>query len=220
MVEDIAVLVVDEGPGRATQMVKGLPGDGVRLVGTVPDAPSALRALDDGSVGLVLVNLDRDDGCGIDIVRRICERDGRARVLGLTHEEGSDIPAGALAVGARGVVSPEANGESLLAGFRRAIAGELVLPSAHLPDLIDRLRDGREASVAGRLQFLTHREREILRALADGSATGEIARVLGIRPMTVQSHVKNILAKLGVHSKVEAVTMAWRLGLGSATRSA
>jgi DNA-binding CsgD family transcriptional regulator len=38
--------------------------------------------------------------------------------------------------------------------------------------------------------------------------------------MTVQSHVKNILAKLGVHSKVEAVTMAWRMGLGSATRSA
>ncbi len=48
----------------------------------------------------------------------------------------------------------------------------------------------------------------------------EIAGSLGIRPMTVQSHVKNILAKLGVHSKVEAVTLAWRFGLGSVTRSA
>ena len=220
MVEDIAVLVVDEGPGRATQMVNGLPGHGFRLAATVSGAPSALRALHDGSVPLVLVNLDRDDGEGIDIVRRICELDGHARVLGLTHEEGWDLPAAALAAGACGVVSPDANGESLLSDFRRALAGELVLPAAHLPDMVDRLRGGRHASVAGRLQYLTGREREILSALAEGSATGEIARALGIRPMTVQSHVKNILAKLGVHSKVEAVTMAWRLGLGSATRSA
>jgi len=220
MVEDIAVLVVDEGSGRATQMVNGLPGDGIRLVGTVPDAGAALRALDDGVVRLVLVNLDRDDDEGIDTVRRICEREGRARVLGITHEQGSDLPAGALAAGACGVLSPEPNGESLVSVLRRALAGELVLPAAHLPDLVDRLRDGREASVAGRLQFLTGRELEILRALADGSSTGEISRALGIRPMTVQSHVKNILAKLGVHSKVEAVTIAWRLGLGSVTRSA
>jgi DNA-binding NarL/FixJ family response regulator len=130
------------------------------------------------------------------------------------------MPAAALAAGACGVMSPEANGETVVASFRRALAGELVLPAAHLPDLVDRLRDGREATVAGRLRFLTRREREILRALADGSATADIAQTLGIRPMTVQSHVKNILAKLGVHSKVEAVTMAWRMGLGSATRSA
>jgi DNA-binding NarL/FixJ family response regulator len=220
MVEDIAVLVVDEGVGRATQIVNGLPGDGARLVGTVADAPSALRALAGGSFRLLLVNLDRDDRDAIEVVRRICERDGHARVLGLTREEGSDMPAAALAAGACGVMSPEANGETVVASFRRALAGELVLPAAHLPDLVDRLRDGREATVAGRLRFLTRREREILRALADGSATADIAQTLGIRPMTVQSHVKNILAKLGVHSKVEAVTMAWRMGLGSATRSA
>jgi two-component system nitrate/nitrite response regulator NarL len=108
----------------------------------------------------------------------------------------------------------------MLSAFRRALAGELVLPAVHLPSLVDRLRGSRDASAADRLDFLTSREIEILRALADGSSTIEIARSLGIRPMTVQSHVKNILAKLGVHSKVEAVTLAWRLGLGSVTRSA
>jgi DNA-binding CsgD family transcriptional regulator len=52
----------------------------------------------------------------------------------------------------------------------------------------------------------------VLRLLANGSTTGEIARLLEISPMTVQSHVKNVLAKLGVHSKVEAVRLAWRAG--------
>ena len=64
------------------------------------------------------------------------------------------------------------------------------------------------------------REREILRLLADGIPTTDIAVSLGISPMTVQSHLKNILAKLGVHSKVAAVRLAWRHGLGSAIRTA
>jgi two-component system nitrate/nitrite response regulator NarL len=220
MTEDIRVLVVDEGPGRTEGLIGGMPGEGVRLLGRVSDADAALRALDVEPINLVLVDLDRMDGDGIETVRIIREGADRARVLGLTEENGPDLAAGALAAGACGVVSAEPNGESMLSAFRRALAGELVLPAVHLSSLVDRLRGSKEASAAGRLGCLTGREIEILRALADGSSTLEIARSLGIRPMTVQSHVKNILAKLGVHSKVEAVTMAWRLGLGSATRSA
>jgi len=220
MTEDIRVLVVDEGPGRTEGLIGGMPGDGVQLLGRVSDADSALRALDVEPINLILVDLDRVDGDGIETVRIIREGAERARVLGLTEEHGPDLAASALAAGACGVVSPEPNGESMLSAFRRALAGELVLPAIHLPSLVDRLRGSKEASAAGRLECLTGREIEILKALADGSSTLEIARSLGIRPMTVQSHVKNILAKLGVHSKVEAVTLAWRLGFGSATRSA
>jgi len=220
MTEDIRVLVVDEGPGRTEGLIGSMPGDGVRLMGRVSDAVAALRALDVEPINLILVDLDRVDGGGIETVRIIREGADRARVLGLTEEHGPDLAAGALAAGACGVVSPEPNGESMLSAFRRALAGELVLPAVHLPSMVDRLRGSKEASAAGRLECLTGREIEILRALADGNSTLEIARSLGIRPMTVQSHVKNILAKLGVHSKVEAVTLAWRLGLGSVTRSA
>jgi two-component system nitrate/nitrite response regulator NarL len=220
MTEDICVLVVDEGSGRTEGLIGTIPGDGVRLIGRVSDARAALRVLDVEPINLFLVDLDRMDGGGIETVRIIREGADRARVLGLTEEHGLDLAAGALAAGACGVVSPEPDGESMLSAFRRALAGELVLPAVHLPSLVDRLRGNRDASAADRLDFLTSREIEILRALADGSSTIEIARSLGIRPMTVQSHVKNILAKLGVHSKVEAVTLAWRLGLGSVTRSA
>jgi DNA-binding NarL/FixJ family response regulator len=220
MAEDIRVLVVQGGPGPAQGLLCGMPGDGVSVLGPVPDAAAALHALDLEPINLVLVDLDRSDGCGIETVRVIREHVDRTRVLGVTVQQGPDLAAGALAAGACGVVSPEPLGESLASVFRRALAGELILPAIHLSSLVDRLRDGRDASAASRLGFLTVRELEILRALADGASTAEISLSLGIRPMTVQSHVKNILAKLGVHSKVEAVTMAWRFGLGTTTRSA
>jgi DNA-binding CsgD family transcriptional regulator len=62
---------------------------------------------------------------------------------------------------------------------------------------------------------LTPREIEVLQELSGGKSTGEVADALGISPLTVQSHVKSILAKLGVHSKIEAVTLAFRRGLVS-----
>ncbi len=219
MSEEIRVLVVD-GCKPSGDRLAGLPGDGVQILGPVPDALSALSALDGEEVSLVLVDLDRVDGSGIETVRAIRQGAVHPRVLGITGQPGAELAAGALAAGACGVVSCEPDGESLMTSFRRALAGELVLPAVHLSNLVDRLRGGREASAASRLDFLTGREREILRLLADGSSTGEIASALGIRPMTVQSHVKNILSKLGVHSKVEAVTLAWRMGLGTVTRTA
>lgn len=220
MNEDIRVLVVDAACPASADTLAGLPGDGLQILGPVHDASAALSTLDMEDVSLVLVDLDRVDGSGIETVRAIRQGATHPRVLGITGQHGDELAAGALAAGACGVVSSEPKGEALLASFRRALAGELVLPAIHLSNLVDRLRGGRDATAAGRLDFLTGREREILRLLADGSSTMEIAKTLGIRPMTVQSHVKNILAKLGVHSKVEAVTLAWRLGLGNATRTA
>jgi len=223
MAEDIRVLIVDETPALAEGLFEEMPdrpdGD-VRFVGSVPDAPSALRTIDDESINLILVDLDREDGYGVETVRLIREGTDRARVLGVTSEHGPDLAAGALAAGACGVVSVGPVSQELISAFRRALAGELVLPAAHLSGLVDRLRNGAEGSGAQRLASLTARETQILQALADGSATAEIARSLGISPMTVQSHVKNILAKLGVHSKVEAVTLAWRFGLSPNVRSA
>ena len=74
------------------------------------------------------------------------------------------------------------------------------------------------AGGADGLRSLTPREREILQTLAGGASTAEVAEAFGISPLTVQSHVKNILAKLGVHSKVDAVRIAWRHGVATASR--
>ncbi len=126
----------------------------------------------------------------------------------------------ALAAGACGILPPQRD-RSLVGVFQRALAGELVLPADELPTLVDRLRSARvDRPERERLASLTQREREILRALSEGSSTHDLAQRLEISPLTVQSHVKNILSKLGVHTKVEAVRMAWRHGLRAVTRTA
>jgi NarL family two-component system response regulator LiaR len=218
MTDDIRVLVVDESPGLAQGLILALPRRGpVHVLGPVPDAPEALAALEEGLADLVLVDLDREDGRGAEVVGSIRDGSGRIRVLAASTKDGPETAATALAAGACGVL-PTARDRSLIDVFRRAVAGELVLPASHLPRLVDRLMGSREH--ADGWASLTGRERQILAALADGKSTVEIARELAISPLTVQSHVKNILSKLGVHSKVEAVRLAWRNGLGSATRTA
>jgi DNA-binding NarL/FixJ family response regulator len=216
MEADIRILVVDESPGLAESLQLELPRRvPVSVLGPVPDALSALDAMDRAVVDLVLVDLDRDPPGGLETVRLIREGNGEARVLCVSEQRAPDAAAGALAAGAVGVIAPDSGGVATLSALRRALAGELVLPAVHLTDLVDRLRPVRELSDAERLSSLTVREREIMRLLADGGSTADIAGTLGISPMTVQSHVKNILAKLGVHSKVEAVTLAWREGLAA-----
>jgi DNA-binding NarL/FixJ family response regulator len=219
MEADIRILVVDESPGLAEALQLELPRRvPVSVLGPVPDALSALDAMDREIVDLVLVDLDRDAQDGLETVRLIREGNGSARVLCVSEARAPEAAAGALAAGAVGMIRPDSGGSATLSALRRALAGELVLPAVHLPNLVERLRTSRELSDAERLGCLTGREREILRLLADGGATAEIATALGISPMTVQSHVKNILSKLGVHSKVEAVTLAWRTGLASVSR--
>jgi DNA-binding NarL/FixJ family response regulator len=220
MEADIRILVVDESPGLAEtlqlELQRRVP---VAVLGPVPDALAALDAMDREVVDLVLVDLDRDEDDGLETVRLIREGNGAARVLCVSGARAPEAAAGALAAGAVGVIRPDSGGTATLSALRRALAGELVLPAVHLPNLVDRLRTSREPSGVERLSSLTGREREILGLLADGGSTAEIAVALGISPMTVQSHVKNILSKLGVHSKVEAVTLAWRTGLASVSRS-
>jgi DNA-binding NarL/FixJ family response regulator len=95
----------------------------------------------------------------------------------------------------------------------RAAAGEVVIPDGQLATILAGIGDRRIAADAEQLAGLTGREREVLRLIAEGVGTTEVARALGIAPATVQSHVKNLLAKLGVHSKVEAARVAWRVGI-------
>jgi len=160
----------------------------------------------------ILVDLDREEGRGFATVVRVCGSIGSVPVIAFTADLDPELGAAVITAGANGLLHL-ADAETIERAFRRVIAGELVLPDDHLPSLVDRVRSVRaDRSDAAHVGSLTDRELEVLRSLADGETTAEIAARLGISTMTVQSHVKNVLAKLGVHSKVEAVRMAWRVG--------
>jgi two-component system nitrate/nitrite response regulator NarL len=185
----------------------------VDLVGAAADAEEALALVQARGPDVILVDLDLPGLDGIGTTRKL--RHASPEVI-----DDPGVIADAIAAGACGYVTKTRAVEELMDVIRRAAAGELVMLERDLAPVLDRLQDVRPRSTGERaIRRLTPRETEILQALALGETTAQVAASLGISALTVQSHVKSILAKLGVHSKIEAVTMAWRHGLAP-TRSA
>lgn len=218
--ERITVLVVEGGSSLVRRLVLALPPEGgvVHVLGPVAGADEAMAVLGERPIDVVVVDLDRSDGQGI--VLRIRGAHGHVRVLGSTSRPDAEVAAGALASGASGLLPTGGDSAELLRAFRRVLAGDLVLPAAEVSSLVGSLEDGEPIEVtAARVDVLTARELQILGALADGRSTMEIALTLGISPLTVQSHVKNLFAKLGVHSKVAAVRLAWSSGVSAGVKA-
>src|SRR5206468_2911257 len=193
---------------------------GIELVAALPAGEEAAARCREEASDAVLMDVDLPGIDGIEATRRIREASPSTRVVVLTAMENPSLIISAMAAGACGYMSKTRAADDLVNVVRRAASGEIVMADDELPIVIDKLRMGREPAMIAELALrrLTARETEILRALASGETTGEIADDLRISPLTVQSHVKSILAKLGVHSKIEAVTMAWRFGLASVSR--
>lgn len=218
----IDVLVVDDHEmfSEALTLLLSRQPD-VNLLGAAREADEAMRMCREEQPDVVLMDIDLPEVDGVEATRRIREEFPRTKVVVVTGLEDPAVVATALAAGACGYVPKTRAVEDLMDVVQRAAAGELVMPEADLAPVLAELQAGR-MSPSGRLGLrrLTPREAEILRALAAGDSIPEIAEQLGITALTVQSHVKNVLAKLGVHSRLEAVTLAWRHGFAPTTRTA
>ena len=218
----IGVLVVDDHEVFSEALALLLEQQpGVRLLGAAQGGSRALEICRDEAPDVVLMDIDMPEMDGVEATRRLRELCPEAKVVIVTGLDDPTVVANALAAGACGYVPKTRAVEDLMDVVQRAAAGELVMPEADLAAVVQELEGGQGASAARlALHRLTPREAEILRSLAAGDTIADIAGALGISVLTVQSHVKNILAKLGVHSRLEAVTLAWRHGFAPTTRSA
>jgi DNA-binding NarL/FixJ family response regulator len=164
---------------------------------------------------VALVDLDLPYGDGVDAIAEIRASSPATSCVVLSAltddaELGRAIEAGASAVLHKSVEIPQ-----LLGAIRAAADGAVLLPPAETTARLRALAAHREREWRSRLmrQSLTPREVEVLQHLADGGDNSTIAEALHISPETVQTHVRNILSKLVVGSRLEAVVAALRLGL-------
>jgi len=210
MHDDIRVLVLEQGLGVTHDLSFACRHTGVDVLGPVKNVKEAQAAAADVRVDVLVVHLG---DLSLDTLTESVEAFGSVQVVAVTSDVDPEVGADVVAAGACGLMERSRDERSVPRLLRRAAGGELVLPATHLQALVEMVRLARSDPGAERIHMLTPREREVLALLADGLTTQDVALTLSISIMTVQSHVKNVLAKLGVHSKVEAIRYAWRSGV-------
>jgi DNA-binding NarL/FixJ family response regulator len=151
---------------------------------------------------------------GIDATRAIKENSPATKVIIMTAHDDDRLLVDAVEAGASGFLSKDDAAEAVLAAVKSAAEGEVLIDPGTLARLLPQVAREREQQrdALALLGDLTDREREILTLLAQGMRNEDIATQLYISPQTVQTHVRNILGKLRVHSKLEAVAFAVRHG--------
>ncbi|CAA9545229.1 MAG: Two-component transcriptional response regulator, LuxR family [uncultured Thermomicrobiales bacterium] len=183
----------------------------VAQAGTVAEA----RALTPGGpIDVAVVDFDLPDGTGVDVIRAVHAVHRGAEAMLLTASASRLQLAQAIEAGAVGVFHKATPLEEIVAAVRRVCAGRPVSDPAELVAL---LRDAgearaRDAGLRGTFERLTRREREVLTLMAEGLGDREVAERLCVSKDTVRTHMGNLLDKLGVESRLQAVLLAARHG--------
>jgi DNA-binding NarL/FixJ family response regulator len=163
---------------------------------------------------VAVVDLSLPDGSGVDLIGELHASESPLVVVVLTATEDPQELARAVEAGAVGVVHKSAGVDAVLQAIRSARDGEPLLTSSEIVEMLrlaGRTRE-RDQEAQRALTQLTRRELEVLQSLADGLSDKQIAERLHIHPQTARTHMVNILGKLGVESRLQALVFAVRHG--------
>jgi len=185
----------------------------IAVVGEAADGVEAVAAARELDPDVVLMDVRMPNLGGIEATRQICAT-GRARVLVLTTFDLDEYVYDALRAGASGFLLKDMRREELVAAVRTVAAGEALLAPTVTRRLIADVLSRKAGTVdSARLKALTARETDTLRQVARGQSNAEIAAELFVTEHTVKTHVSNLLAKLGLRDRVQAVVLAYETGL-------
>ena len=200
----------------ALATVVGLDDDLQLVAPPVHDPETAIALSAEHLPDVVLMDIVFKGGgmSGIEATRRIKEISPATKVVIITAHDEDRLLVEAVEAGASGFLGKGEAAEEVLAAAKAAAEGEVLIDPATLTRLLAQVARERELhrEASMLLDDLTDREREILQLLAEGMRNEGIATKLFISPQTVQTHVRNILGKLRVHSKLEAVAFAVKNG--------
>ncbi len=189
---------------------------GIEIVASVGSGEDAIRLVRKTTPDVILLDLRMPEISGLDVLKTLSDQKPGIPVVMLTTSSEEQDLAAALRKGARGYLMKDMEPDELVIALRDIVAGNTVVAPALTGVLADLVKNGnRQERKETEQPFteLTPREREILGHLAEGQSNKVIARHLDISDGTVKLHVKAILRKLGVHSRVEAAVMAVEHGI-------
>ena len=207
--EPIRVMLVDDH----TMVRRGLAAflkvfDDLQLAGEAESGEAAIQVCAEVLPDVVLMDMVMPDMDGAAATRIIRQQFPQVQVIALTSFKEGDLVKNALEAGAIGYLLKDVSADDLVQAIRAAHAGRTTLSPEAAQALVE---------TANRLPApgldLTEREREVLALMVEGLNNTQIAGRLTVSSSTIKSHVSNILSKLGVASRTEAVTLALRKGI-------
>jgi two-component system nitrate/nitrite response regulator NarL len=183
-------------------------GHEVVALATTPE--DGYRAVMEHSPDVCILDLMFPRGSGLDAAARIMADCPECRILMLSAVADPALVHAALAAGAAGFVLKDASVEEIVRASERVAAGEVAVDRELLRAAVRTRAEQADRPPSQRLRLLTGREREALRRIALGESTKEIARAMGVSQSTARTHVQNVLTKLGVRSRLQAVALVAR----------
>lgn len=199
-----SILLVDDHPllrKGLTQLIE--LEDELCLTGEASNGEDALRLALEQDPDLIVLDLNMQGMDGLETLRAMREAGVTSRIVMLTVSDNDEDVVCAITYGADGYLLKDMEPEEILAQLKEAAHGKMVISDKLTQVLAKAIRKG-ETSKTSLLAKLTSREHEILKLIAKGLSNKQIARDLDISDGTVKVHVKHVLKKLGLRSRVEA----------------
>ncbi len=205
--QPIGCLIADDHPAILDAVSRWIAEqEGLELVGTAQDGGRALKLIEELRPTVAVIDIRMPAMDGIQIVRRLNETQIDTPVILYTGHGDRNLLLKALDVGARGFLLKEAPLDDLLRAVRLVASGGTYVDPSLAKTVIS-------PDAVAKLPMLTARERQIVQLLADGMRNDAIAFELSISPLTVRTHITNLVRKLHADTRTQAVAEALRQSL-------
>jgi DNA-binding NarL/FixJ family response regulator len=184
----------------------------LEVVGEAEDGVQAVALVEELDPDVILLDIRMPNLDGIEATKRIVDSGSGTRILVLTTFDLDEYVYGAIRAGASGFLLKDVRPNELVDAIRVVASGNALLGPTAVERLLRRFSEERPLDMAA-VGLLTDREAETLRLLANGLSNAEIAATLVVSETTVKTHVSNLLRKLGVRDRVQAVIAAYDAGV-------
>jgi len=187
----------------------------IDFLGSASSVSNGHNLIKETTPDVLLLDVGLPDGNGLDLIPEVNQVSPETNIVVLTSLSDESTLMRVIDSGISGFVSKNSELSELMETIRKAADGEIVMPTSLLVGLLMRLPRDKAAAYQEEKGWerLTIREQEVLELLASGKTGSEIAEDLHIAPLTVRTHIRNLMSKLGVHSRLEAVTFGMKNGL-------
>jgi len=210
----IKVIIIDDHTLFREGLQRLLVRHDIDVISSVSNGDEGLQAIALNKPDIVLLDLRMPDTSGIEVLKNIRSQNKLLPVVMLTTSDYEKDLIDALRNGASGYLLKDMEPDDLVVALKNVLKGETIV-APNLVQILAKFHQGddSEINISSLIGTLTPRESEILELLAEGQSNKLIAKNLGISDGTVKLHVKSILRKLGIHSRVEAAVIAVEHGL-------